>query len=112
MRIFDKKQFDIKGRVLSKADFKLAREVAEYKIDESRMEKVIERAEKALTSPIPMLTLSMYRNYLEEGSTVVYGSPYRERMEMAMNLFLAEYFPLSVTYSARNRFIAISILSR
>ena len=98
MRIFDKKQFDIKGRVLSKADFKLAREVAEYKIDESRMEKVIERAEKALTSPIPMLTLSMYRNYLEEGSTVVYGSPYRERMEMAMNLFLAEYVTDSGKY--------------
>ena len=91
MKIFERKQFDVKGRVLSKDDFRLARDVKEYKIDPSRLVKVIQKADKYLDAPIPMLTLSMYRNYLEEGSTVVYGAPYRERMEMAMNLFLAEY---------------------
>lgn len=98
MKIFESKKFDVKGKVLSKEDFRLARDVAEYKIDTKRIEHVMEKAEKHLLAPIPMLTLSMYRNYLEEGSTTVYGAPYRERMEMAMNLFLAEYVTDSGKY--------------
>ena len=98
MKIFERKQFDIKGKVLAKDSFRLAREVDEYRIDPERIGEVIEKAEKNLTDPIPMLTLSMYRNYLEHGSTTVYGAPYRERMEMAMNLFLAEYVTDSGKY--------------
>lgn len=98
MKIFERKQFDIKGRVLPKESFRLARDAEEYKIDPSRVTKVIEAAEKNLLDPIPALTLSMYRNYLEQGSTTVYGAPYRERMEMAMNLFLAEYVTDSGKY--------------
>ena len=90
MKIFEKKNYSVSGKVLSKDDFKLARDVDERKIDKDRVAPVIERADKALGTPIPMLTLSMYRNYLEEGSTVVYGSPYRQRMEMAMDLCVAE----------------------
>ena len=91
MKIFEKKNYQIKGNVLSKEAFRLARDVEEYKVDPRRVEKVIERAEKNLVAEIPALTLSMYRDYLENGSTTVYGQPYRQRMEMAMNLFLAEY---------------------
>lgn len=98
MKIFERKRFDIKGKVLSKDSFRLAREVEKYEIAPERMAWVLDRAEKNLTDPIPMLTLSMYRNYLEVGSTVVYGAPYRERMEMAMNLFLAEYVTDSGKY--------------
>ena len=98
MKIFERKNYQVKGNVLSKEAFRLARDVEEYKIDPSRVEKVIEKAEKNLTDEIPALTLSMYRNYLEQGSTTVYGHPYRERMEMAMNLFLAEYVTDSGKY--------------
>lgn len=98
MKIFERKEFDIKGRVLSKDSFRLARDAEEYKIDPSRVSKVIEKADKNLGDTIPELTLSMYRNYLEEGSTTVYGAPYRERMEMAMNLFIAEYVTDSGKY--------------
>ena len=91
MKIFEKKNYQVKGNVLSKEAFRLAREVEDYKIDSGRVEKVLEKAEKNLTEQIPALTLSMYRDYLENGSTTVYGRPYRQRMEMAMNLFLAEY---------------------
>ena len=98
MKIFERKGFDVKGKVLSKNDFRLAREVDEYKIEPDRVADVILKAEKNLSDPIPMLTLSMYRNYLEEGSTTVYGNPYRNRMEMAMNLFIAEYVTDSGKY--------------
>lgn len=98
MKIFEKKNYDVKGRVLSKEAFRLARDVAEYKIDPKRVEKVLEKAERNLTDPIPMMTLSMYRDYLENGSTTVYGNPYRERMAMAMNLFVAEYVTDSGKY--------------
>ena len=91
MKIFERKNYNLKGKVLSKDEFRLARELAEYKVDPKRVEGVINKAEKNLTDTIPMLTLSMYRDYLENGSTTVYGNPYRTRMEMAMNLFVAEY---------------------
>ena len=98
MKIFERKNYQLKGNVLSKEAFRLAREVEEYKIDSSRIAKILEKAEADLTGEIPALTLSMYRNYLEEGSTTVYGQPYRKRMEMAMNLFLAEYVTDSGKY--------------
>lgn len=98
MKIFENKNYSIKGRVLSKDDFRLARDVVEYKIDPTRVERVIEKAEKDLVDTIPALTLSMYRDYLENGSTTVYGQPYRRRMEMAMNLFVAEYVTDSGKY--------------
>ena len=98
MKIFERRNYKVEGKVLSKDDFRLARDVAEYKIDPSRVAKVLEKAEKNLTETIPELTLSMYRDYLENGSTTVYGRPYRQRMEMAMNLFLAEYVTDSGKY--------------
>ena len=98
MKIFENKKYDVKGHVLSKDDFKLARDEQSYTIDPKRVEKILEKAEESLVKPIPMLTLSMYRNYLEEGSTTVYGAPYRERMEMAMQLFVAEYVTDSGKY--------------
>ena len=90
MKIFEKKRFDINGRVLSKEKFRLAREIKEYKIDPERVKGIIEKAEEDLTAPIPMLTLSLYRDYLERGSTTAYGAPYRAGMIMATRLFIAE----------------------
>ena len=90
MKIFEKKNYIVKGNVLPKEQFRLARDVDEYKVDAKRVEKVIEKADEDLTADIPMLTLSMYRGYIENGSTTVYGGPYRQRMEMAMRLFIAE----------------------
>ena len=55
MKIFERKQFDVKGRVLSKDDFRLARDVKEYKIDPSRLVKVMEKADKYLDAPIVRL---------------------------------------------------------
>ena len=48
MKIFERRKFDVKGRVLSKENFKLARDVAEYKIDGERVASVIEKADKVL----------------------------------------------------------------
>ena len=90
MKIFEQKRYNIKGRVLSKEEFRLARDEKEYIIDPKRVASVMEKADKDLASDIPMLTLSMYRDYLENGSTTVYGTSYRKRMDMAMNLFVAE----------------------
>ena len=98
MRIFENKNYIVEGNVLSKDGFRLARELKEYKVDERRVESVIEKAEGDLSAPIPALTLTLYRDYLENGSTTAYGTPYRRRMEMAMDLFVAEYVTDSGKY--------------
>ena len=92
MKIFEKHNFDIKNRVLSIEAFRFMRDVEDPSLNEdsSEMKSVCRRAEAALIAPIPNLTLSMYRDYLENGSTTVYGSPYRERMSMLMSMALAE----------------------
>ena len=71
MRIFENKNYIVEGNVLSKDGFRLARELKEYKVDERRVERVIERAEGDLTAPIPALTLTLYRDYLENGSILL-----------------------------------------
>lgn len=92
MRIFEKYNFDISGRVLPLEGFKLMREVKDPVIntDAADVEKLVRGAEEDLTKEIPSLTLSKYRDYLENGSTTVYGSPYRQRMSMLMRMAFAE----------------------
>lgn len=92
MRIFEKYNFDISGRVLPLEAFKLMREVKDPVIntDAADVEKLVRGAEEDLTKEIPSLTLSKYRDYLENGSTTVYGSPYRQRMSMLMRMAFAE----------------------
>ena len=99
MKIFAQKHYDVTGRVLPKDDFRLARDVKEYNIDMARVEPIIEQADRDLDKEIPALTLSLYRSYIENGSTVAYGSPYRQRMEMAMRLFIAELVTDSGRYT-------------
>lgn len=92
MKIFEKLNPDIRNRVLPLESFRLMREVEnpELNVECPDMQGVLRAAEKALVSEIPSLTLSKYRDYLENGSTTVYGSPYRVRMSMLMNMSFAE----------------------
>ena len=90
MKIFEKYNFEVKGNVLSKSDFRIMQlpELPPYNTDKIR--HILEKAENYLTEPIPMMTLSEYRSYAEQGSTVIYSRPYWARMDMLAHMTVAE----------------------
>ena len=90
MKIFTNKNYNVHGRVLPLDKFKLMRDTPDATVIKEKLGSILELAESDLEKDIPMLTLSMYRSYLEKGSTVTYGNPYCERMNMALRLLVAE----------------------
>ena len=92
MKIFEKYNFETKGAILSKEAFRLLPFLNKDALQGDKIEKLIAAADKDLEREIASLTLSKYRAYNVNGSTAAYGSPYRDRMAMAMRLALAEIY--------------------
>ncbi len=90
MKIFEKHNFEVKNNILSKSEFKSLPFCQEDALVSDKLEKLIAAAEEDLVREIPSLTLSKYRAYNVNGSTLEYGSPYRMRMTMALQLAFAE----------------------
>ena len=92
MKIFEQRNFDIKDHVLPIESFRFMRDVKNpvLNTESADMQGVLKNAEASLVNEIPSLPLSKYRAYLENGSTSIYGSPYRERMSMLMRMAIAE----------------------
>lgn len=90
MKIFEKYNFEVNGNIISKDEFRLLDFCQKTAIREEKLGKIMAGAEKDLEREIPSLTLSKYRAYNTQGSTTAYGTPYRDRMAMALRLALAE----------------------
>ena len=90
MKIFEKYNFAVSGSVISKNEFCRLPFMRKENFNKDKLVKVIEKANLDLGKDIPPLTLSQYRAYHTVGSTSAYGSPYRERMNMAIRLCFAE----------------------
>lgn len=92
MKIFEKYNFEVKGNILTKDSFRLMQFLDKNELQKDKIEKLISAADKDLEREIPSLTLSKYRAYNTNGSTSAYGSPYRDRMNMALRLAFAEIY--------------------
>ena len=92
MKIFEKYNFEVHGNVISKEEFKLLPFLKKEAFNKDKLSRVIKQADTDLEKDIPPLTLSQYRAYHITGSTSAYGTPYRERMNMAMRLCFAELY--------------------
>ena len=89
MKIFEKYNFDVKGNIISKEDFRSLDFCKKESLVEERLDWVLKTADEDMERSIPHMTLSMYRAYNINGSTSAYGSPYRVRMAMALRLAFA-----------------------
>ena len=92
MKIFEKYNFEVKGKIISKESFGLLDFCKKESLDPGKRDKMIASADADLEREIPHLTMSMYRAYNVSGSTTAYGGPYRMRMDMALRLALAEAY--------------------
>lgn len=90
MKIFQNYNFTVKGKLISKEEFRSLPFLKKEAIVASKAEAIVKRANIDLESQIPPLTLSQYRSYNTIGSTREYGAPYRERMNMALRLAFAK----------------------
>lgn len=92
MKIFEKHNFNVKGNVISKDSFSSLAFCKKEALDPGKRDRMIADANADLEREIPHLTMSMYRAYNVNGSTMAYGRPYRMRMDMALRLALAEIY--------------------
>ena len=92
MKIFEKYNFKTENTIISKSEFRKLPFLDKDAFNIELFDKTIKKADEYLVKEIPQLTLSMYRAYNTLGSTSVYGSPYRTRMEMALCLAFAELY--------------------
>ena len=92
MKIFEKYNFEVKGNILTKDSFRLMPFLDKKELQGDKLQKLLTAADNDLEREIPSLTLSKYRAYNTNGSTTAYGSPYRDRMNMALRLAFAEIY--------------------
>ena len=90
MKIFKESGVSSQGKVLTQEEFLEKSGWAELKITPDKVDAIIERAEKYLDEPIPMLTLSMYHDFFVSGSRQPYVSNHILRREMLTSLAIAE----------------------
>ena len=90
MKIFENYNFETKGNIVPLSDFHPLGKSGAPNFNKNKVKSALVKAEGLLTAPIPTLSLSQYRSYHEKGSTVAYGTPYCERMDMAFQLLIAE----------------------
>ncbi len=89
-KIFAELGISATGKVLSLSDFKLFRELEGICLDPEKMKSVTSRAEDYLNKELKVIPLSKFRAYLGEGSVSAYGTPFYDRLNMLINLALAE----------------------
>lgn len=77
--------------VLPIEDCKLYSDFGELKINGAKAERIIKRAEAALNEPIPMLSATMYLDFVRNGNRSRYEGPCFQRRKMLFELVIAEY---------------------
>ena len=93
MKIFQPRGlYNVKGKVLSREQFKPFRELEGYEFNPKRMEKVVASAEKYLDMEVPMLPASLYREFTVNGNRANYEGLFFRRRDMALTLALAEAY--------------------
>lgn len=102
IRIFQKNNFNAKGKVLSLSEMRLFRDYGEVpKIDPARAAFVKKKADEYLTEEIPLIPLSLYRDKFLTGVRSRFEPPYSLRRNMAFYLTLAEINERSGKYVAK-----------
>ena len=92
MKIFQQKGlYNVKGKVLSREDFRLFSDEPNYEFNPKRFEKTVASAEAMLKDEIPMLPASLYREFTVNGNRANYESLFFKRRNMALTLALAEF---------------------
>ena len=99
VRPFAESGIDIRGKVLSFEEYKPFAFLGELRINDEVAPTVIARAEEALAAPIPMLPLSLYRDFELTGMRSNYETPWRVRRNHLASCALAE------SYERKGRFI-------
>ena len=99
IRPFAESKIDIRGKVLPLEEYKPFAFLGELRINDEVAPTVIARAEEALAAPIPMLPLSLYRDFELTGMRSNYETPWRIRRNHLASCALAE------SYERKGRFI-------
>ena len=99
IRPFGEGKFDIRGRVLPYGEYRPFSFLPELRMNDEVAPHIIERAEAALNEPIPMLPLSLYRDFELTGMRSNFETPWRVRRNQLAHCTLAE------SYERGGRFI-------
>lgn len=93
MKVFESKNlYNVTGKVLPLREMKLMRELDGYSLNPRKMERIVKKAEQYLTTDIPLLPASLYREYVTIGNRSNYEGLFFRRREMAFHLALAEHY--------------------
>ncbi len=98
MRIFKDNGIFATGKILPHAELRLFLDMKEKKFDPIAKARLLEKAEIALSEPIPVLLLSDYRSYFLTGSRAPFDPRYQRRRTMMVELAMGEYFSQSGRY--------------
>lgn len=98
MRIFKDNGIFATGKILPHTELRLFLDMKEKKIDPIAKARLLEKAEIALSEPIPVLLLSDYRSYFLTGSRAPFDPRYQRRRTMMVELAMGEYFSQSGRY--------------
>ena len=91
-KIFSELGIKAAGNVLPLNDFVLFRDEKEQVFNERHAKALVKEAEECLTKDMPVLRLSVFREFKLNGNRSNYQSPYFARRNMALTLALAEYY--------------------
>lgn len=101
VKIFEERKMRAAGRLLPYDEFRLFYDLSPNTPPvKEKLEALLHRAEKMLEEPIPMLPLSLFREFFLTGDRAHFESPYNTRRSMVGTLALAEY------YEGKGRFTA------
>ena len=98
MRIFKDNGIFATGKILPHAELRLFLDMKEKKFDPIAKARLLEKAESALSEPIPVLLLSDFRSYFLTGSRAPFDPRYQRRRTMMVELAMGEYFSQSGRY--------------
>lgn len=99
IRVFKDSGMIAAGKILPFAEFRLNRDVAECRINDERGARFVAEAEKMLGEEIPLLPLSLYRDYAKTSVRSRFERPHHRRRQMLFYMMLAE------AYEREGRFV-------
>ena len=91
-KIFAKRGISASGRLLPPSEFKFFRDFEGQSFNPERMAAVVKKAEEYLDYEFPIITLSSYRRYVQDGNRGQMEALYFPRRTALINLAMAEYF--------------------
>ncbi len=109
-RIFAERGMHADGNVLPFDKFRLFIDEKDPKFDDEKMSQVVKRAESLLNEPIPLLSASLYREYVVIGNRRNYEGPYFLRRAMALSLAMAEAYEKQGRFSEKLMDVVWAIL--